>query len=271
MDYFSYNDGKDDLPKDVFKISPSRLSRFFDDTSNWYRESLLGEAPVFQGNTSSFLGTAVHGLAQMFVENGFVDYRLVENFIDSIRVPDIDKDFIRRQYPVMYTTLQESYLKQVTQVKGIKPELFLHYPVLPGVVVGGSIDLLTPEEIVDYKTTGDLNAPTSVKRAYYFQQLCYVWMARQLGMPIKRFRLVYITTHEVGRISPTTGKPLKDYPSTVTSVIHEVTNDDITLIENVLKLVAESVIEWQKNPSIRHLLAQDMRLKQHTNKSIFKV
>lgn len=265
MDYFSYNDGKDSLPPNVFKISPSRLSRFFDETSAWWRESLLGEAPAFKGSSSSYLGTTVHGMAAMYTDTGAYDFTQAEKFIDSISDPEIDKTFIREHYQVMTECLIRQYTSKVVG----KAEIFIHYPILPGVVAGGSIDLLTDEEVVDYKTTNELNAPTSVKRAYYFQQLCYVWMARQLGYKIKRFRLVYITTNQVGRISPVTGKPMKDYPTTVTHVVHEVTNEDMLLIEGVLKLVAESVLAWKKMPDIRHLLAQDMRLKQLLNASIF--
>lgn len=260
MSYFSYYEGKELLPEGAIKISPSRLSRFFDDTSNWYRETLLGEAPVFQGSTSSHLGTVVHGMAEMFKKTGATDANLAEEYIDSIKDFEVDKNFIRSQYPVMSETLIREFVSQV----GGESEPFEHKEIIPGVHLAGSIDLLLPEEIVDYKTTNQLTVPTKVPRNYYFQQMAYVWLARKKGLDIKRFRIVYITTNIVGRVSEKTGKPLKDYPTTVTSLIHEVTPQDLEIIDNTLRLVADSAKAFVDDPKLQYLLAQDLRLKKRT-------
>lgn len=260
MSYFSYYEGENDMPEGAFKISPSRLSRFFDDTSNWYRECLLGEDPAFKGSTSSHLGTVVHGLAEMMNKTGTVDHKLAEDYINSITDPEVDVDYIRLQYPAMSAALNHQF---VSGRQG-QSEPFLYHEVLPGIGVGGSIDLLCPTEIVDYKTTGALNAPNKIPRNYYFQQMAYVWLARNKGMDIKTFRIVYVTTNQVGRVSETTGKPLKDYPTTVTSIVHEVTSSDLEIIDSVIRLVAESVKAFKEQPKLRHLLAQDMRLKERS-------
>lgn len=259
MSYFGYNPG--DVPEDAFKISPSQLSRFFDETGKWVREFLLDEVG-FEGNTASNLGTVVHGLAAMFKETGHADFSLAEEFIDSIETEGIDKNYIRQQYGKMYSALERDFLVNAVGT----PELFLKYQISPKVWLGGSIDLLNNEEVIDYKTTSAKYAPDSVKRSYYFQQLCYVWMARQLGYPVKRFRLVYVTTEIDGGISEKTGKPLKSYPCTVSSVVHEVTNEDMEMIEGVLKLVADFVTAWKQYPELRHVLAQDYRLKENVPK-----
>lgn len=265
LEHFQYNSG--DVPDGDFKISPSQLSRFFDETSKWIREELIGEDKSFIGSTSSYLGTTVHGLASMYKTEGVVDYAVAEQFIDSIEVEGVDKDFIRRNYPVMFERLKSEFLEMASG----EAEPFLKEEIAPGIWLGGSIDLLNPEEITDYKTTNSLNAPTDVKRSYYFQQMCYVWLARKKGYPVKRFRLVYITTNSVNRISETTGKPMKDYPTTVSHVVHEVTDDDIAFIENVIHLVADTVKAWELYPELRHVIAQDYRLKvQQPLNSIFK-
>ena len=62
-------------------------------------------------------------------------------------------------------------------------------------------------------------------------------------------------------MSEKTGKPLKDYPSEVSVVTEEVTQDNLDLIGSCLQLVAESVQTWHDKPELRHLLAQDLRLK----------
>lgn len=261
MSYFSYYEGTDVMPEGEFKISPSRLSRFFDDTSNWYRECILGEEVGFKGNTASTLGTVVHGLADMYSKEGKIDHALAEEFLNTITDPEIDVQYIRMQYPGMAQALIDEF---VSRHNGIS-EPFLHIPVIPGYSVGGSIDLLCPTEIVDYKTTSQLNAPTKIPRNYYFQQMAYVWMARQRGYDIKSFRLVYVTTSVTGRVSEKTGKPLKDYPTTVTSLVHEVTPSDLEIIESVVRLVADSAKQFIENSKLRYLLAQDYRLKERAS------
>ena len=263
MNYFGYNAG--DVPEGAFKISPSQISRYFDETGKWVREFLLGEAG-FEGNTASCLGTVVHGLAAQYKATGAADLAAAENYIDSLRIEGLDKAYMRAQFAPMYLALERNFLTTCTGT----PELFLKQEILPGVWLGGSIDLLNNEEVTDYKTTGSLNAPTDIKRSYFFQQLCYVWLARMAGYPVKRFRLVYITTNEVNRISEKTNKPMQDYPTTVSSIVHEVTDDDITLIGGVIKLVADFVVAWKQYPELRHVLAQDYRLKEiQPVKSVF--
>lgn len=277
-DYFAYNPGTSVVPEGHFKISPSRLSKFLDTTASWYRECVLGEEAMFTGSTASYLGTCVHGIAARYDDlqkSGEVllpiDHEAVEAFIDSIDDPEVNKDHIRYQYPIMAQALIDQY---TSQTRG-ESEEFFYQEVIPGFGVGGSIDRITlcddgEEEVVDYKTTSDLSAPTRVKREYYFQLMAYVWLLRAKGRKVKRFRIVYVTTDITGRISETTGKPLKDYPTTVTSIVHEVTNDDMELIDGVLRLVAESVKAFKEKPELRHLLAQDMRMKVRTSSSIFK-
>jgi hypothetical protein len=90
------------------------------------------------------------------------------------------------------------------------------------------------------------------------------------GYNIRSFELVYITTNQVNRISEVTGKPMKDYPTTVSTIAHQVTSEDIDIIESTLKLVAESVHAWNTQPEIRHLLAQDWRLRPSSKPRLFK-
>lgn len=258
-DMFKYNDGNDVVPKGHFKISPSQLSRFFDKTSEWYREFLLGEEAAFQGSTASHLGTCVHACAEMYVNTGNIDHSAVINYVNSITDINVDKDYILAQYDVMAQTLIYQYLENNIPSE---TELFLYKEVVPGIGIGGSIDSICGSAIVDYKTTSSLNAPTGISRPYYFQQMAYVWLARMHGYTIDTIRLVFITTNQVNRISEVTGKPMKDYPSTVTTIEQSVTDTDIEIIDNTIKLMSESVKFWKETPELRYLIAQDYRLKE---------
>lgn len=258
-DYFTYNDGKE-LTKDNFKISASQFSNFFDHTSAWYHEQLLGESG-FQGNTSSELGTVVHAGIEMFVREEAVDPAQITKYVNSIDNPDVDKGHILSQYEPML----DAVLPYVEEHKPDEVEKFVFQEVIPGVVAGGSIDALYTKgvtTIVDWKTTSLMTPPTKFSRKYWFQQMVYAWILKQQGYDIQYIKLVYITQSNVGRISEKTGKPLKDYPSQVAEVVEEVTQANLDLIDSCLKVAAESVVTFKEKPELRHLLAQDWRLRE---------
>jgi hypothetical protein len=267
MSPFKYNEGKGIVPEGAWRLSPSSAYKFFDKTSEWYREYLLGEAPTFEGSTMSNLGTVVHYCAETYANGKPIDHNAIVNYVKS-QSSDIDTMFILDQYSVMAETLVNSYLRSNMPSK---TELFLWYEVLPGIGVGGSIDSIyfpitgNPGIIVDYKTTNALTPTDKFSRPYYFQQMLYYWLCKKNGIEINTLRLCYVSTNQVGRISEKTGKNMKDYPSTVTTIDHIITNEDHNLIESVVDLVCESVDTWNKKPELRFLLAQDYRLK-----SIFK-
>lgn len=266
---FEYNDGKD-ITGDAFRISPSQLSRFFDDTSSWYREMLLGESG-FQGSTASELGTVVHAAAEMYHNTGQVDTQAIEAYITNLTTPDLDKNEIRFQYRFMVEALINCYL---STNKGTDTELFIWQELIPGVGVGGSIDKYNEHKatITDYKTMGSLDkarVPSVFPRAYWFQQLTYAWVLRKQGKPVDYLELVYVSRNNTGRTNDK-GKALKDYPSEVNIVRLQVTQNDLDIIESCLMLVAESVKTWNEHPELRHLLAQDMRLKTKPKPKLFK-
>lgn len=266
MNLFDYNAGQGLIPDSAVRISPSQLSRFFDDTANWWRETFLNEKPQFQGNTATHLGTCVHAAAQMFLQSNYIDHDQILAYIDSITDPEIDKHEILTAYPAMVDTLVSRLLQSQLPYNNVS-ESFEYTELLPDIYVGGSIDLYSSKNggtITDYKTMQSLDrarVPTSFPRPYYFQQLTYAWLKRQQGHPVNLLELAYISRPNVGRVSDKTGKPLKDYPSELNLVRHQITDQDMEFIESNLKLIAESIQFAQSNPEHLYLLAQDRRLK----------
>lgn len=264
MTYFTYNAGKD-ITGDGFRISPSQLSRFFDETSKWFREFLL-EEEGFQGNTGSTLGTIVHGCLHMCYDNGTYGDDLVEEYLATISNPEIDKDHIRNQYPSMVAAA----LPFLEQNRPTEMEKFVAHEVMPDIWVGGSIDAIRGDTIYDFKTTSSKTPPKGFSRPYWFQQMAYAWVLKQQGADIRFIKLLYITQADVNRVSEKTGKALKDYPSTLTVVPEEVTQEKLDLIGSCIDLVAESVQTFKSTPELRHLLAQDNRLKVKPKPVLFK-
>lgn len=261
--YFEYNKGED-ITNGAFRISASQLSKFFDRTSEWYHENLLGEEG-FTGNTATYLGTVVHAGIEMYVTTGDVDWEALAAYVESIQDPEVDVYHILNQYePMISAVLPFVDANMPTEV-----EKFVFHELMPGIGAGGSIDALRGDTIMDWKTTSAKTPPTRFSRNYWFQQMTYAWVLKQQGVDIRYLKLVYITQNETGRVSEKTGKPLKDYPSEVSVVTEEVTEDGLELIESCLSVVAESVQMFRDKPELRHLLAQDGRLKPKAKPILF--
>jgi hypothetical protein len=271
MDYFKYNDKLEGF-ENSFRISPSQVSKFFDDTTNWYRTNLLGE-PGFEGNTQTELGHVVHAAAHMYVKERTVHKDQIESYISQLG-DHVDKNFIRYQYPFMVEALVNQYLMHSMPHE---TELFLHKKINDYVYVGGTLDSIRlasyqssdPDKaklgsgntIVDYKTTSSKTTPTHFSRNYWFQQGMYCYLAKQNGYNIDYVSLVFITNHEVDRISEKTGKRMQDYPSKVEVLTEAVTTQWMEVIESTVNIITDSVTAWKQKPELRYLLAQDYRLK----------
>jgi hypothetical protein len=266
-DYFTYDNGVGIVPEGSFRISASQISKFLDTTTDWCREHLMGESG-FAGSTATHLGTVIHAAAEMYTKERIVHRDLIESFIDSITDPEVDKSYIRSQYPAMVETLINGYLAHNVPDE---TELFMYKEILPGIGVGGSLDSIkygsrpinklgAGNRIVDYKTTSSKTAVTKFSRPYWFQQGVYVWLCKQQEIRIDYVDLVYVTTQDVNRISEVTGKPMKDYPSTTYTVTQEVTKEWLDIIESTIMMIAHSVDMWNKQPDLRWLIAKDWRL-----------
>lgn len=264
-DYFKYNNGEGIVPDNAFGISASSISKFFDYTSNWYRENLIGEEG-FKGNTASELGTVVHAGAAMYADDRKIDKQLLINYIDSIKnKEDVDTAVILDQYKPMIETLVNNYLIDNMPESN---EEFLWEEILPDIVIRGTCDAYHAGIIRDYKTTQSKN-PTVFLRNYWFQLMVYAWLYKQKGKPAHTLELVYVTRNDINRISEKTGKPMKNYPSRVITLQHSITKNDFALIEGCIKVIAESVQLWQNKPEFRYLLMQDYRYKIEAPKPIF--
>jgi hypothetical protein len=74
-------------------------------------------------------------------------------------------------------------------------------------------------------------------------------------------KLVYVSRDNTGRISEKTGKPMKDYPSECNIVSHQIEPEELDMMSDILNLIKESVQLWYAKPELRHILAQDFRLR----------
>ena len=266
-----------------FRIQASAISQFFSETHKWYRERVLKCDPGFIGSDSSVLGTCTHFLAQQYTTNGVItpaDYAEIQAYIaEQSKLIPLDIPELVKQYPIMGQTLINYLYSNPCTIA----EAFTEFEILPGITAGGSIDNLTSNQgysaeellqgkgtvtIRDYKTTSAMSAPTTFSKPYQFQLLVYAWVLHQYGITVTTMELVYVTRDNCGRISEVTGKPMKDYPSTISVISKAITSEDLDFIGSLIQLIAESVHTFQTKPELRYLLAQDLRLKNNTDQLV---
>lgn len=278
LDYNHIKPGEKPHDKTSFRIQASGIAKFFSQTSNWYRDKLLGLDEGFNGNTSSVLGTCLHWAAENWTKQYWTQevkdemYAYIE--LESTRDPEIDAATIKQQLTPMWKVLRQF----IDNDPGGLVEPKVEIEIMPGITVGGSIDRIKPigdntiytdieqlrgkvVEIQDWKTTGNKTPPTTMTKDYQWQLLVYAWVLKEkYDITVTTISDVFITRNEVGRISPTTNRPMKDYPSTIGVVSEPVTAESLEFIKSLIMVVAHSVHRFVTTPQDRFLLAQDFRL-----------
>jgi len=266
LEEFKYNKGE----TDNFRISASQFSKFIDKPWQWYREQIL-EEDLFEGSTSSYLGTIVHTGAERVSKGLDFTREDVEEFLSTIDDPEIDKNEIREQYPLMLKTLINDYVLSNAKVFH-EAEPFIAIDLGDGIEVGGSIDRIEiasvgakPEDntyrIVDYKTYNSKTKPKAIPQHYRYQLLIYAYVYSKKVAPISEVRLVYVNRNIDGGFSEKTGKPLKSYPPEVTVLTEQVTQEDLNFIESMIMLCKETLLASEKHPELLHIIWHDPRLK----------
>jgi hypothetical protein len=239
------------LPDDAkFKISPSQIAKFFNLPSVWYKEEVLGEKE-FTGNTSTYLGTIVHKAAELFLTNKPLDKIILDGYVDTIDNPDVDKSEIKKHYPAMVEALANEYLIGVDRDTALC-ERQVYTPIKDGIYVGGSIDLIETRNgmVVDFKTTNTKPNTTSIPVHYKIQLLAYWYMLRSNGYKnLDRIRLVYVV------------KPTKTLPVRVFKVTETVSPEDYTLINDTLKLMADTMLLHYEKPELDYIMFKSYKLK----------
>ena len=146
--------------------------------------------------------------------------------------------------------------------KPLATEQFMFHKLLPGIYVGGTTDAIVDlgngtVSIRDYKTAS--TKPSGISYAYRLQAHIYAFLATHyLGHKVSQIELQFVT------------RPTKTLPCRHFSFTEPFTEENLATITDQLQLIAESVDFWNKNPDLRYLLAQDLRLKpQPKKKPIF--
>ena len=292
LDYNYIKPGQPIPSKGGFRIQASAISRFFDQTNQFYREKLLGETPAFLTSTSAVCGSCIHWAAESYIKNNLQlpqeDKDEMYAYIDeqANKFPDlVDPNQCREIMTPMWRSLRE----HLQANPGGLAEPFVEIEVLPGITVGGSIDLIqVPGDqtiytdleqlrgksiyIKDYKTTSTKYASdksitqSAMSKNYEWQLLVHAYVLKKAyNINTLAIQDIFITREYEGEISEKTGKRGKAYPSMVVPITKPVTQESLDFIESIINIVAHSVQSFVLNPGPqRGLLSQDARLLTHT-------
>ena len=291
LNRLDYNYGNKSIPG-TFRISASQISNYFDFTNNWFRKNLLGEDVGFQGSTSSVAGSCVHFAAESYIKNNLQlpqeDKGEMYAYIDeqANKLPDLVDPIQCRE---IMTPMWRSLREHLQANPGGLAEPFVEIEILPGITVGGSIDLIqVPGDstiytdleqlrgksiyIKDYKTTSTKYASdksitqSAMTKAYEWQLLTYAFaLKKAYNINTLAIQDIFVTREYEGEISEKTGKRGKAYPSMVVPITKPVTPESLEFIESIINIVAHSVQSFVLNPGPqRGLLSQDWRLINHT-------
>lgn len=255
-----------EIPEGSFKFSPSQFAGFINGpVHKWYREQVLGEEG-FTYSTSTVIGTIVHGIAAAVALGEEVDKEGIESYINDFEInEDYEPDKVRACYPEMAEALVNDY---VLNNNFLSVEESCLHDMNGGYFVGGTTDRLEGPEskkdtlIVDYKTYSSSTKPKKIPSYYKYQLLVYAAVLRANGHNVTRIRLVYVNRPIVGEISPKTGKQFKSYPSEVTELTENLTEEDFDFIEGMLNLAADSLEASKEHPELVHVIFHDPRLKE---------
>jgi hypothetical protein len=236
------------LPEDcIFKISPSAISKFFEMPIIWYKDQVLKETQ-FLGSTGSVLGSVIHGLAEQYATGTASSREEVDKFLTKHMFnTDVNVGQVKELYPDMSKALINEYIRHN---KPTEIERSLCHEVKNGIYVAGTFDNRTNDIMVDYKNVSTKPKVDKIPWNYYIQLMAYAWMCKQEGIEINKIRLVY------------TVRPTKTLPVRVFKVTQVITERDYQAIEDVLQLIADTVLLSQSNPELNYLLFKSMTLKE---------
>lgn len=245
--------------KDFIRISPSTISKFFEYPSVWFLDYLTKDPKSFIGNTSTFLGTCCHHIYETYSKNPeeFIKNKeeiytnlnkeLHKHLMSNLQLrAEVDEESILSKYPVIAREVVNTYIS-ATLPDEIEKSVYAQIEDYD-IYIAGTIDNITKNIIVDYKTVGTKPNTESIPFHYKIQLLAYWYILDKLGHKMDWIRIVY-------GVAPT-----KTIPSRCFVVTERISDEDKELITNTLKLMAESIKKCKEDSSLIPLIFKSMKL-----------
>ena len=252
MSIFDYE--HPERPKDcTYLISPSMISKFFDYPKSWYDEEYLGTEKSFHGNTSTVIGTICHHIYECVslgkpVSRDEINNDLIQ-YMQEHPNPDVDITEVMDGYPKVAKEVVNTYLIPLGKLNNVKCEFPVVAKVDKGIYVGGTCDRLEGDIVCDYKTVNKMPNKIAIPFGYKIQLLSYAYGLKQQGVDVNYIRIIYGV------------KPTKTIDARCVVVTEQVDDTMWTLIDDTLKLIAETIHTVREHPEMAYLLFKSYEIK----------
>lgn len=234
-DYYEYKDIKID---GKLRISPSGISKLYDNAHQWYKETILGEK-TFQGNTNTVLGTIIHARIHRYYD-GLEPIDLDEElkYIDRYKDnPDVNEWTIAEELNRLWDIIRLEYLEKYPKPDSMEQQIQFEIPNSK-YFVGGSYDAIENLTLIDFKTTS--TTPKSISSSHWLQLLIYALIMALQGKKLTTMRVVYIVK-------------LKKEPKVVV-LEQPITDEDIEFIKCEVKNLVRRLELVDNDKSLKDLL-----------------
>jgi hypothetical protein len=182
LEYHKIEVGEDEL-----LLSPSSHSQLLDNGLAWYHSKIL-KLSSFSGNEATYLGDLVHNRIHGYYLGEKVDKAIEGTYLNGKGITDqwamIEcVDYMFNEWVKCFGSVYD---------KPSKLEFACTRSPANGLIIGGSIDAVIGDAVVDWKTSKTV---VSSCEKYRPQLYSYAWILRGMGYEINNIAVVNITTY----------------------------------------------------------------------------
>lgn len=246
---FRYNKVVPKCPYDCL-ISPSSLARLYTNPGEWYDMAVLNKPNPFHGNDATVTGTICHHKYECIANGTIFDDKDVYNqLIDYAKVMpelelDVDKvfnDAITTSDVVYSTYTGFEYNNAIVELETLKE-------VADGIFIGGHVDRIEGNVVIDFKTVSKKPNEEKIPLRYKLQLMAYVAALNNDGFNIDTIRIVYGV------------KPTKTLPARCVVVTETIEDEHIQLIEYTINLIRSSIEKCKADPTLVPLIFRNFEV-----------
>lgn len=233
--YFDYNDIKIEGKK---RLSPSGISKLFDNPAKWYDETIKGNKSFF-GNTNTVIGTIIHGRIHKYYDGiEPVDIDDEFQYVDSYKdVAEVNAWTVADEVDRLWDLVRLAYLEKYPKPDKVEGAIKFEIPNSK-YYIGGSFDALEGNTVIDFKTTS--TTPKKINVSHRLQLLMYSLILNLKGIKTNKMRVVYIVK-------------LKKEPKVVI-LEEDISKQDLDYIKTQIKNIVKRLELVDEDETLRELL-----------------
>lgn len=242
-----------------FTISPSSIGKFFEYPSNWFTDYLTDDEPSFIGNTSTILGTCCHYIYEQYGRDRerfinekdkifeYLNSELMTFVKSNLQLSCIvDIPHIMSTYPAIVKEVVNNYIR-LTPPDKVEQNIHTKLPNYD-FYLAGTVDNITRDMIVDYKTVKSKPNTETIPFPYKIQLLAYDYLLAKEGKKMNYMRIVY-------GVAPT-----KTIGARMFLVEEKITQEDRDMFNDTLFLMCESIKRCKEDSSLIPLIFKSKSL-----------